>query len=332
MRLGFFGRSLAAAALCLLFPGIPGTLAAGFDRVSVPIAGGGAAEGGVWYPSAARPGPVAVGPFTLNAAPGAPIEGDGLPVVLVSHGTGGWFGGHHDTAEALADAGFVVAALSHPGDNVRDGSGLAGQRRLATRPGHLADLAAFVTGSWRGAGRVDPARIGAFGHSAGGYSAVVAAGAEPDLGALRPHCAAAGAADRLCPLLMAQADAIEALEVRSPRLRIRAVALAAPAPGVVFGKGSLEGVAPGTALAIWSAGADEVLGGTAHADRIAEAWPGPVERRTIPAAGHFVFLAPCPEVLAASAPEACRDPEGTDRAAVHRALNEALARFFRAAL
>jgi hypothetical protein len=27
---------------------------------------------------------------------------------------------NHDTAEALADAGFVVAAINHPGDNGKD--------------------------------------------------------------------------------------------------------------------------------------------------------------------------------------------------------------------
>ena len=40
-----------------------------------------------------------------------------LPLVVFSHGTAGWFGGHHDTAAALADAGFVVAAINHSGDN-----------------------------------------------------------------------------------------------------------------------------------------------------------------------------------------------------------------------
>jgi predicted dienelactone hydrolase len=35
---------------------------------------------------------------------------------------GGWFGASHDTEEALADAGFVVAAINHPGDTFSDSS------------------------------------------------------------------------------------------------------------------------------------------------------------------------------------------------------------------
>lgn len=31
-------------------------------------------------------------------------------------GRGGWFGGHDDVGQALADAGFVVAAINYPGD------------------------------------------------------------------------------------------------------------------------------------------------------------------------------------------------------------------------
>jgi len=50
------------------------------------------------------------------------VTGAKLPLVVSSHGRGGWFGLHHDTAEALADAGFVVAAINHPGDNGNDSS------------------------------------------------------------------------------------------------------------------------------------------------------------------------------------------------------------------
>jgi predicted dienelactone hydrolase len=43
-----------------------------------------------------------------------------LPLVIVSHGRGGWFGLHHNVEEALADAGFVVAAINHPGDTTNE--------------------------------------------------------------------------------------------------------------------------------------------------------------------------------------------------------------------
>lgn len=330
MRLALLGRAVAhAAALVLVAVQAD---AAGFERVRVPLSGGGTAEGGVWYPSDVQPAPVPHGPFTLRAALDAPIRGDGLPVILVSHGTVGWFGGHHDTAEALADAGFVVAALTHPGDNVRDESGLAGQRRLASRPADMADLLEFVGRQWQGAARVDLERVGAFGYSAGGYTVLTAAGARPDFSMLRPHCGAQGADKPFCDLLMAQIDAIETLEPPPVQLPFRALSLAAPAPVSVFDRASLASVGSGVPLQVWSAEADELLGGGSHADALAEHWPGPVERRTISRAGHFVFLTPCPEALTAAFPEVCLDPDGVDRPSVHRTFNENLIRFFQSAL
>jgi predicted dienelactone hydrolase len=41
-----------------------------------------------------------------------------------------------------------------------------------------------------------------------------------------------------------------------------------------------------------------------------------------------VFLAPCSEALAAATPQICQDPAGFDRAAFHRAFNQALVDFF----
>lgn len=38
---------------------------------------------------------------------GLPISGDKLPLVVVAHGRGGSFVNFHDTAETLADAGFI---------------------------------------------------------------------------------------------------------------------------------------------------------------------------------------------------------------------------------
>ena len=66
------------------------------------------------------PGEINLGKITLPAVKNCPISGDKLPLVVVSHGRGGSFVGHHDTAETLADAGFVVAAINHPGDTTFD--------------------------------------------------------------------------------------------------------------------------------------------------------------------------------------------------------------------
>ena len=98
--------------------------AADLKLLAVPAdASGPAITVAVWYPSADKPSSIMFGPFTALAAQGwQDIDGRELPLVVLSHGRGGSFAVHHDTAEHLADAGFVVAALNHPGDTARDKS------------------------------------------------------------------------------------------------------------------------------------------------------------------------------------------------------------------
>ena len=47
----------------------------------------------------------------------------------------------------------------------------------------------------------------------------------------------------------------------------------------------------------------------------------PLERRTVPSAGHFSFIAPFPAATAGPAFAPSQDPPGFDRAAFHEALN-----------
>jgi predicted dienelactone hydrolase len=111
---------LAAVAIAL---GLAATLAraAGFRFIEVPAdADGPSLTGAMWYPCADPPGEIHLGPLTLPGVRDCPISGDKLPLVVVSHGDGGQWWGQHDTAETLADAGFVVAAINHPGDSFGD--------------------------------------------------------------------------------------------------------------------------------------------------------------------------------------------------------------------
>jgi len=80
----------------------------------------------MWYPCPEPPGEIDLGNITLPGGkvanitlPGVkdcPMSGDRMPLVVVSPGDGGGWSDQHDTAETLADAGFIVAAIDHPGD------------------------------------------------------------------------------------------------------------------------------------------------------------------------------------------------------------------------
>src|SRR5690349_11907998 len=111
-------RLLSAIGFCLT-----STLAqaAGLRGIDIPAdAEGPAIHGAVWYPCAQRPEELRVDPFVVPAVPGCPPSGDHLPLIAFSHGQGAFLLINHDTAETLADNGFIVAAINHPGDTAQD--------------------------------------------------------------------------------------------------------------------------------------------------------------------------------------------------------------------
>ena len=109
---------------------------------------------------------------------------------------------HHDTAEHLADAGFVVAALDHPGDTALDKSLFADLTIYVRRPRDVKRVIDHLTGTAPFATTVDPNRIGIYGFSRGGYTTLVAIGASPDFALGLPFCQ--GRTDKVCDQIRAQ--------------------------------------------------------------------------------------------------------------------------------
>jgi len=77
---------------------------------------------------------------------------------------------------------------------------------------------------------------------------------------------------------------------------------------------------------LWRADDDHILPAPFYADAVRAALPGKPEFQTVPAAGHFDFLAPCsnPSFM----PQICKSAPGFDRAAFHASFDVAVARFF----
>jgi predicted dienelactone hydrolase len=131
--------------------------AAGFQRIKIPASGALSAplKGAVWYPCAKPPVEMKIGRYVLAVTEDCPMAGGKLPLVVISHGRGGDFLGHHDTAEALADAGFVAIAINHPGDTARDMSRTDDPSTFVERPTDIKRTLDFMLGA-----RIDPSRIG----------------------------------------------------------------------------------------------------------------------------------------------------------------------------
>jgi predicted dienelactone hydrolase len=139
----------------------------GFTEVKIPNGAEPPLTAGIWFPTNAPATSHSFGTFTQTVALDAPIAGNHLPLVVMSHGGGGWYSGHYDTALALAHAGFVAAAVSHAGDTFDDQSRVL---QLWRRPAQLHRLVDYMLDEWRWHKRLDAARIGAFGFSNGGFT------------------------------------------------------------------------------------------------------------------------------------------------------------------
>src|ERR1700736_5269075 len=229
-----YPMNIAIAILGALIMAATPALAAGFQQVTVPHPQGPPIGAGIWYPSAAPASPQRLGLFQQTVATGGAVAGRGLPLVVISHGTGGSFEGHYDAALALAEAGFVVAAVTHTGDNYRDQSQFG---PLQSRPRHIKALIDFMLAAWPQHDVLEPSRIGMFGFSAGGFTALVGIGGVPNMSKVGPFCAA-HPDDWGCRMRKERDVKISASPsgasywVHDPR--IAAAVIAAPAVGYAF--------------------------------------------------------------------------------------------------
>jgi predicted dienelactone hydrolase len=331
----FLGAIAVALTIALgLVAFIPVAEAVGFQQVSVPDAGDQPLLVGIWYPSTS---PVLQRPLELynqEIAPDGMVSGDRLPLIVMSHGTGESFPAHYDTAIALAAAGFVVAAVTHTGDNYRDRSYAFTQRNFGGRARHIREVIDYMLGGWPEHQRLDPKRIGAFGHSAGGFTVLLAVGAIPTFGRAVQFCADHPEAWECQQMGRVRHDGPprnnETSFASARDLRIRAAVIAAPAAVYNLTSNGLSEVT--IPLQLWSAADDKITPPQWNTEVLRAMLPVAPEFHSVSGAGHFAFVAPCSEALANVATSLCRDPPGFDRVAFHRDFNRTVVTFFAAQL
>ena len=279
----------------------------------------------LWYPSPASSGWTRIGYFAIAAARNAPLGTGRYGLVLISHGTGGHRLGHRGTAIRLAQAGYIVAAPEHSGDSWRDSRFAGTAANWRRRPRQLSAVLNRLLGDAEFKARIDPRRIGAIGHSAGGYSVLALIGGRADPRLLVRHCT--GYRDKdpdFCAYGRQDGPAGGLLPDLSDR-RVRAVVAVAPV-GALFGIGAFARV---TAPAqIHRLGRDRVLRRPWHADNIVKLMGSRARLTVHPEAHHFAFIAPFPAALVAEVGAPARDPPGFDRRAFLDRIDRQILAFF----
>ncbi len=311
------------AFLMLPFLMAHGVHAAGYQIVNVPAANGSAEiHAIVWTPCTQAPAAVPLGPYVIQGVRNCAIAGGSLPLVIISHGQGGSYLGHHDTASALADAGFVAVSFNHPGDSFEDDSGAQQLGIFASRPRDVSRVISFMQSNWPYRQQLDPASIGVFGFSRGGYTALALAGATPSV---------AKSAERFCNpwwsfviSLCRQLDSNNARITPQADPRVRAVVVVDPLN--LFAADGIGKVRIPVQLWASELGGDGVT--LDHVEAIRVALLQPPEFRIAKGAGHFAYLAPCPPEFKQSEPRLCKDPDGFNRERWHHTMNVAIISFF----
>jgi predicted dienelactone hydrolase len=310
-----------AMALALLAIGIsfahadPRSFYAGVTRITVqdtmPF------DALIAYPTGVPEAPFQAGPFTIAASRDAAIASGGpFPVILFSHGNGRRGGSpliHGNLLTALAREGFIVIAPYHPGT----------KRPLQARPRQIRQALDAVLADKRFAAHADPKRIGMIGFSFGSAVALITAGAAPNLAHLSAYCRNRTDDPRACggvPTNIPPTDAI--VRKSADALPVKALVLMEPF-GAPFERNGLKAVDMPT-LIFRAANSD--LQAESNILALARGLPRPPRQVTVPG-GHFVFVDPCPAMLANEAPAVCKDAPRVDRAAIHRQIEAEIADF-----
>jgi predicted dienelactone hydrolase len=285
----------------------------------------------VWYPAADGTGahPDVVGPPNAplfaagDVADGAPLASTpaALPLVVLSHGTGGSAMQMAWLATRLAANGYVAAAVDHPGNSFATGYTTQGFALWWLRANDLSRTIDAVLADARFGRRIDRRRIAAAGFSLGGATVIVAAGARVDMQRLLAWCGTSTTdlcsgppefpdlSKRIGALATADAGFRAALSqdgasYRDPR--IRAVFAMAPAMGPAFVPQSLSIVTvPVTIVAGFG---DVNIGVKDNAMALALALPEATLHIFARQVSHYAFLDECLPAGRAQFPNLCAEP------------------------
>jgi len=305
----------------------------------------------IWYPAAGA----SLETKQFIGAPDAPLFEAGsaqahaeftpslsqLPLIVLSHGTGGsalqlaWLG------TALARAGFIVAAVDHPGNNLTEPYTAEGFVLWWERATDLTEVIDGVLADGDIGPHVDTSRIGAAGFAIGGYTVLELAGARTDISVLYDMCRQHpdqdichipemkdfGSPEQALQTVRKSSGESLARSADSFRdARIKAVFAIAPAISETLTADSLHQIRIPVALVVGAA--DTIAPAADNANYLRANIRGAQESTLPGPVAHYTFLDTCTAAGKSQLPTYCTESPGLDRDAVHSQVSELAIGFF----
>lgn len=265
------------------------------------------------------------------------------PLILLSHGATSlglslmWLG------DFLAQHGYIVAAVNHHGNTAAGDQILAqGFALVWERPEDLSAVLTELLADPVFGNQIDPNRIGAVGHSAGGANVIQLAGGTYDVDALTAFCNSQESnGDATCEprdLIKQSIAHIAELRKTDPIVqesfrhekesrrdpRVKGVFAMAPAIGPAFTQKDLDPIHIPVQIVVGDA--DDTAPPATNAAHYAKLISG-AKLTVLPHVGHTTFGSECTQ-LGKKELESCRDAPDVDRAAIHAQEDQQVLAFF----
>lgn len=265
-----------------------------------------------------------------------------MPLILLSHGTGGSAAGLGWLGETLAAQGYIVVDVHHHGNTgAEPNPTLQGTVVWWDRPQDLSVLIDKLIADDRFRSRIDASRIGVAGFSIGGYAALATVGARLNRAQWQKFCADEPGACKLPPEISDRfsSEDVERLMTQDPRVldafshmgdsyadpRIKAAFVMAPAMKVAMTTDSLKSIE--TPVHIVVGEQDDQAIPEYNAKPIAALIPG-ATLEILPKVTHYTFLPTCNEQGNRDFRMLCTSPSGVDRDSVHQHVARMAVDFF----
>ena len=330
---------VATAALIALGVEVQCGEAPGFERVALDMPHRETVvRGAIWYPAGAGgevrqvgENAVFIGVPVLEGA--AAAEGR-HPVILLSHGLGGRFETNAWLSAGLAARGAIVLSVNHPKSTSSDFD-LRQALNHWTRAQDLQGALDWLLDEPHWMPRVDGTRVAAVGYSYGGWTVLSMGGAMGNLAGLVAYCDSFGEPDDVCRLLARAGIDLAAMDADRFNASYkdgRIKAIAAIDPGLHYGldASNVTNLVDDVLLIGLGTGADRLVAtdfgptGSGFSSLLPRA-----ANLLLAPARHFTAFQICKPKGAAILREegddpVCDDPEGTDRAVVHRRILQAI--------